>query len=98
MKSGQNNFVRCYYQLMNRSLAQSMCFTKYLIERDALSVAFSRIGSGFCRPSTIADAKYHLQNIQKLIVHVEEMAPLPSHQIVARDYHHLMEKSCCGRD
>ena len=83
---------------MNKALAQSVCLTRYLIERDALSLAFGRIGSGFCPPTVIAEAKHHIHNINNLIKAVEEMAPLPKNQIVANDYRHLMEKSCCGRD
>lgn len=86
------------YQLMNKALAQSVCFTRFLIERDCLSVAMTRLGNGFCPPSVLSEAKHHLTNIQNLVVQLEQMAPLPKNSVVARDYHHLMEKSCCGRD
>lgn len=83
---------------MQRGLAQSVCFTRFLIERDALSLAVSRIGNGFSPPSVLAEAKSHLTNINRLMSEMEKMAVLPKDAIVARDYNHLMEKSCCGRD
>ena len=83
---------------MQRSLAQSVCFTRFLVERDALSLAVTRIGNGFSPPSVIAEAKNHLTNINRLMSEMEKMAVLPKETIVAKDYYHLMEKSCCGRD
>ena len=83
---------------MQRGLAQSVCFTRYLIERDALSLAITKLGNGFSPPTVIAEAKHHLQNINRLMSQMEQMAVLPKDAIVARDYNHLMEKSCCGRD
>ena len=83
---------------MQRGLAQSVCFTRYLIERDALSVAFTRLGNGFCPPSVISEAKHHLSNITNLLQQMDSLKDVPKEQVVARDYKHLMEKSCCGRD
>lgn len=59
---------------MQRGLAQSVCFTRFLIERDALSLAVSRIGNGFSPPSVLAEAKHHLNNIAALIKEFEVMA------------------------
>ena len=83
---------------MQRGLAQSICFTRYLIERYALSAAFTRLGNGFCPPSVISEAKHHLSNITNLLQQMDSLKDVPKEQVVARDYKHLMEKSCCGRD
>ena len=89
------------YQLMigvTRHLAQQLCFTRFLIERDALSASFTRMGSGFTPPSVVAEAKTHLTTINQLMKQMEEMSRLPKDAVVAKDYRHLMDKSCCGRD
>lgn len=83
---------------VTRHLAQQLCFTRYLVERDSLSAAFTRLGSGFTPPTVVAEAKAHLGNINRLMSEMEKMATLPKDTIVAKDYRHLMEKSCCGRD
>lgn len=83
---------------VTRHLAQQLCFSRYLIERDALSAAFTRLGSGFTPPTVVAEAKMHLGNINRLMSEMEKMAVLPKDTVVAKDYRHLMEKSCCGRD
>lgn len=83
---------------VSRSLAQQLCFTRYLIERDCLSAAFTRLGNGFTPPSVLSEAKSHLTNINHLMNQMEKIAVLPKDTIVAKDYNHLMEKSCCGRD
>jgi hypothetical protein len=62
---------------MNRGLAQTMCLTKYLIQRDCLTTSFTRMGSGFIPPSVIAEAKYHLINIQDLVREMEATVALP---------------------
>ena len=82
--------------MITRSLAQQMAFTSFLIQRDALSVCFSRMGSGFSPPTVLADAKVHLENIQKLLEGMEKMAAKPKEEIVAKDYQHF-QRSCCGR-
>lgn len=84
--------------MINRALAQSIYFTRYLLERDALSVCMTRFGSGFTPASSITSARLHVSNIQKLVEQMEELAEIPKHQIVAKDYNHLIQRSCCGRD
>jgi hypothetical protein len=83
---------------VTRSLAQQLCFTRFLIEKDALAASFTRMGSGFTPPTVLSEAKLHLTNINQLMRQMEEMARLPREAVVAKDYRHLMEKSCCGRD
>ena len=83
---------------VTRHMAQQLCFTRFLCERDMLSAAMTRMGSGFTPPTVIAEAKGHLTNINRLMTEMEKMAVLPKDTIVAKDYRHLMEKSCCGRD
>lgn len=83
---------------VTRGLAQQLCFTRFLIEKDCLSAAMTRMGSGFTPPTVISEAKTHLTTINHLMKQMEEMARLPKETVVARDYHHLMEKSCCGHD
>lgn len=83
---------------VTRSLAQQLCFSRFLIEKDALSASFTRMGSGFTPPSVLAEARTHLTNINHLMKQMEEMSRLPKEAVVAKDYRHLMEKSCCGRD
>ena len=83
---------------VTRHLAQQLCYTRFLVEKDCLSAAFTRMGSGFSPPSVLSDAKVHLGNINRLAKQMEELAVLPKDTVVAKDYKHLMEKSCCGRD
>ncbi len=83
---------------VTRGLAQQLCFTRFLIEKDALSASVTRMGSGFTPPSVLAEARTHLTNINQLMKQMEEMAKIPKDAVVAKDYRHLMEKSCCGRD
>jgi hypothetical protein len=56
------------------------------------------MGSGFTPPTVLSEARHHLTNINSLMKTIEEMATKPKDAVVARDYRHLMEKSCCGRD
>lgn len=81
-----------------RRLAQQLCFTAYLVERDCLSAAFSRMGSGFTPHTVLSDARHHLDNIQSLMMKMERIAPLPQETIVAKDYQQLIQRNCCGRD
>ena len=84
--------------MITRVLGQQLCFSRYLVERDCLSAAMTRLGNGFSPPSTLLEAKHHLGNINNLIKQMEEMAKVPKETVVAQNYQHLMEKSCCGRD
>jgi hypothetical protein len=83
---------------VTRRVAQNMVFTRFLGEKDCLTAAMTRMGSGFTPPTVITEAKTHLTAINHLMTQMEEMARLPRDAVVARDYRHLMEKSCCGRD
>lgn len=83
---------------VTRGLAQQLCFTRFLIEKDCLSAAMTRMGSGFTPPTVLSEARHHLTNINNLMKQMEEMAPKSKETVVARDYNHLMQKSCCGRD
>jgi hypothetical protein len=56
------------------------------------------MGSGFTPPTVLSEARHHLTNINNLMKQMEEMAPKSKETVVARDYNHLMQKSCCGRD
>lgn len=84
--------------MISRALGQQLCFTRYLVERDCLSAAMTRMGSGFTPPSVLSEARHHLTNINHLMKQMEEMAQKPKDAVVATNYKHLMEKSCCGRD
>jgi hypothetical protein len=84
--------------MITRGLGQQLCLTRFLIEKDLLSATMTRLGNGFSPPSVLSEARQHLTTIQNLIEQMEKMAPLPKNHIVAKDYKHLMEKSCCGRD
>lgn len=83
--------------MITRALGQQLCFTRFLIEKDALSAAMTRMGSGFAPPSVLSEARHHLTNINHLMKQMEEMAQKPKDAIVAQNYRHLMDKSCCGR-
>ncbi len=84
--------------MITRALGQQLCFTRFLIEKDCLSAAMTRMGAGFTPPTVLAETRHHLTNITHLVKQMEEMAHLPKETVVAKNYHHLMEKSCCGRD
>jgi hypothetical protein len=84
--------------MITRALGQQLCFTRFLIEKDLLAAAFARMGSGFSPPTVVTDAKIHLQNITGIMMMMEDLSKKPKDAIVAQDYRHLMEKSCCGRD
>ena len=84
--------------MITRAIGQQLCFSRFLIEKDCLSAAMTRIGNGFHPPSVFVEAKTHLITINHLMEQMEQMARLPKETVVARDYRHLMEKSCCGRD
>lgn len=60
---------------MERAVARSMCFAKFLIERDYLSASMTRLGSGFMPPSVIAEARQHLANINHLMAEMETYTP-----------------------
>ena len=59
---------------MNRGLALSMCFTRYLIQRDCLTAAFTRMGSGFTPPTVLSEARHHLLELQGLLHQMEQIA------------------------
>ena len=70
--------------------------TRYLIERDALSLCFARFGSGFCPPSELKTAQHHLDTIQKLLKKLDDIKDIPKASPVATDYQQLME-GCCPK-
>ena len=82
--------------MITRALGQQLCLTRYLVERDSLSAAMTRMGSGFTPPSVLSEARQHLANINGLMAKMEEMAQKPKEAIVAKEYSSLM-KDCCGR-
>lgn len=59
---------------MERSIVRGMCFTRFLIERDCLTAAMTRLGSGFIPPSAILDAKHHLAKVQELVREMEAIS------------------------
>lgn len=77
----------------SRRVAQSMLFTKFLVERDCLTASFTRMGSGFTPPSVVLEAKEHLEKINTLMRQMEQLA-IP----VQNEPEYRMDKSCCGRD
>jgi hypothetical protein len=77
---------------MERAIARSVCFTRYLVEKDCLTAAMTRVGSGFHPPSVLYEVKDHLANVQTLVKQMELIAQTPKGHLVQ------MEKSCCGRD
>ena len=83
--------------MINRTIAQQLLMTRYLIERDCLSASFSRMGSGFTPPTVLLEARQRITNIQHLVDKMEKIAEVPKEQIVARDYHHLVEGGCCPK-
>lgn len=82
--------------MITRALGQQLCFTRYLVERDSLSAAMTRMGSGFTPPSVLSEARQHLANINSLMAKMEEMSVKPKDAVIAKDYPTLM-KDCCGR-
>ena len=83
--------------MITRALGQQLCFTRFLIEKDCLNAAMTRLGNGFSPPTVLSDAKIHLRNISRLVEQMEDLSKKPKDTVVAQDYRHLMEKSCCGR-
>ena len=78
--------------MLQRGLALNMCFTRYLIQKDCLTAAFTRMGHGFHPPQVISEAKHHLEQIQELMKQMEDLSKQPKDALVP------FEKSCCGRE
>jgi hypothetical protein len=79
-----------------RPLAQQLLFGRFLIERDALSACFTRLGSGFTPLSEIRSAQLHLDNIKGLLDKMDIIKEYPKTTPIAKDYHQLME-GCCPK-
>jgi len=77
---------------MERAVARSLCFTRFLIEKDRLTAAMTRCGSGFTPQSVLYEVKDHMANVQTLVRQMELIAQTPKGHLVQFD------KSCCGRD
>lgn len=77
---------------ITRGLAMTMLGTKYLIERDMLSNCVARISSGFYPPTVLNEARFHSQQIQKLISHLEEMTTKKKDEVVASDWWDLEKR------
>lgn len=77
---------------MERAIARSICFTRFLIEKDCLAAAMTRAGTGFHPPSVLYELRDHAANIQTLVKQMEKIAETPKGHLVQFD------KSCCGRD
>jgi hypothetical protein len=60
---------------MERTLARSLCLTKFFMQRDYLSASMTRLGNGFMPLSVIQEAKHHLAIINSLLVEMESYAP-----------------------
>ena len=58
---------------MNRGLALSICFTKYLIVRDCLTASMTRLGNGFTPPTVLSEAQQHLTELQTLLKQMEQI-------------------------
>ena len=76
---------------MDKAISRSICFTKFLMEKDCLSAAMTRLGNGFTPPSAVAEARYHLTRVTDLVSQMEDLARLPLNPKKP------LEKSCCGR-
>lgn len=83
---------------MNRALAQGLVFTKFLIEKDCLAAAFTRMGSGFSPPTVLSEARHHLMVINDLMDQMETLSKIPKNAVVHESVHQKIQKSCCGRD
>lgn len=77
---------------MERAIARSLCFTRFLIEKDYLAAAMTRAGNGFTPPSVLLELKDRMANIQTLVRQMERIAETPKGHLIQ------LEKSCCGRD
>lgn len=82
--------------MIGKSIGQQLLMTKYLIERDALSLCFSRFGSGFCPPSELRMAQTHIETIQGILKRFEDIKDIPKTVPVANNYQQLME-GCCPK-
>lgn len=74
---------------MNRGVQRGVCFTKFLMEKDCLTASMTRLGSGFTPPTVISEAKYHLEEIKKLVSQMEAIASLPHDKGLSLSSHHL---------
>jgi len=77
---------------VTRALAMSMLGTRYLIERDMLSNCIARISNGFYPPTVLNEARFHTQQIQKLLTNLEEMTTKKKDEVVASDYWELEKR------
>lgn len=76
---------------MEKTIARSICLTKFLVEKDCLTAAMTRFGHGFHPPSVVSEVKDHLANIQILIHQMEKIAQTPKGYLVQ------FERDCCGK-
>lgn len=70
----------------------TMLGTRYLVERDLLSNCVARISNGFYPPTVLADARFHSQQIQKVLVTLEEMTTKKKDEVVATDWWELEKR------
>lgn len=77
---------------MEKVIARSICFTRYLVEKDCLTAAMTRLGNGFSPPTVLSEVKDHLANVQILVRQMEVIAQTPQGKLVQ------FERGCCGRD
>lgn len=84
--------------MLQRSLGQAMLFTRFLIERDALSASMTRMGSGFTPDSVVHEAKAHLQTIQNLVEEIDRIRHYPKTEIIPiKHLPHIIEEGCCPK-
>ena len=76
---------------MERAVQRSICFTRFLVEKDCLAAAMTRLGNGFSPPTVLSEARYHLVRVQDLVKQMEEIEMQPKPSVTTR------QKSCCGR-
>jgi len=71
--------------MISRNIAMTMIGSKYLLERDMLSACVTRINNQFYPPSVLNEARYHAEQIQKLVSYMEEMTTKKKDEVVSYD-------------
>jgi hypothetical protein len=62
---------------ITRSIGQYWLFTRFQCERDSLFSIVTRLGSGFCPPGQIAEARQIIRKMSSLLDDFEKIKDLP---------------------
>ena len=77
-------------------MQRSICFGRYLITRDSLTAAMTRLGSGFTPPSVISETRQYASEILTLVNQMEQLASAT--KVSSSLESPRIQRDCCGRD